>query len=238
VDTAGRAVHLEDGTMLPYDRLLICTGSHPLRLPVPGIDSPNVHSCWTLEDARHIAAKAKKGARVLQIGAGFIGCIIMEALASRGVKLDIVEQPVKSWDIAGMQYVTERIDTPVVADESVTSITGVAEIIQRRAADIINIKLMKTGGLTDAVRIADLAATYGVECMIGCMLEGAISVAAAAHLAVARADVITRVDLDGPTLGRFNPVDSNVCFADAEITIGDAPGLGITNVHGLEPIDA
>ena len=91
VDTASRTVHLEDGTALPYDRLLICTGSHPLRLPVPGIDSPNVHSCWTLEDARHIAAKATKGARVLQIGAGFIGCIIMEALASRGVKLDIVE---------------------------------------------------------------------------------------------------------------------------------------------------
>ena len=74
--------------------------------------------------------------------------------------------------------------------------------------------------------------------MIGCMLEGAISVAAAAHLAVARADVITRVDLDGPTLARFNPVESNVCFADAEITIGDAPGLGIAAVHGLEPIDA
>ena len=162
----------------------------------------------------------------------------LHQLEDAGVKLDVVEQPVNSWDIAGMQYVTERIDTPVVADESASSITVVAEIIQRRAADIVNIKLMKTGGLTDAVRIADLAATYGVECMIGCMLEGAISVAAAAHLAVARADVITRVDLDGPTLGRFNPVESNVCFADAEITIGDAPGLGITTVHGLEPIDA
>jgi len=91
VDTSGRVVHMEDGTAFPYDRLLICTGSHPLKLPVPGIDSPNVHTCWTLDDARHIAAKAKKGARVLQIGAGFIGCIIMEALASRGVKLDIVE---------------------------------------------------------------------------------------------------------------------------------------------------
>ena len=45
------------------------------------------------------------------------------------------------------------------------------------------------------------------------------------------ADVITRVDLDGPTLGRFNPVESNVCFADAEITIGDAPGLGIAAVR-------
>jgi len=74
--------------------------------------------------------------------------------------------------------------------------------------------------------------------MIGCMLEGAISVAAAAHLAVARSEVITRVDLDGPSLGRFNPVDSNVCFNDAEITIGDSPGLGIKAVQGLETLDA
>jgi NAD(P)H-nitrite reductase large subunit len=59
--------------------------------PVPGIDLPNVHTCWTLEDARAIAAKAKPGSRVLQIGAGFIGCIIMEALAARGVKLTVVE---------------------------------------------------------------------------------------------------------------------------------------------------
>ncbi|MFM7185365.1 MAG: dipeptide epimerase [Planctomycetota bacterium] len=162
----------------------------------------------------------------------------LHQLEDAGVRLDIVEQPVRSWDLAGMLFVTERIDAPVVADESVTGVTGVAEIIQRRAADIINIKLMKTGGITTALRIADLAATYGVECMIGCMLEGAISVAAAAHLAVARSEVITRVDLDGPSLGRFNPVDSNVCFNDAEITIGDSPGLGIKAVQGLETLDA
>jgi NADPH-dependent 2,4-dienoyl-CoA reductase/sulfur reductase-like enzyme len=52
--------------------------------PVPGIDLPNVHTCWTIEDARAIAAKAKPGSRVLQLGAGFIGCIIMESLAARG----------------------------------------------------------------------------------------------------------------------------------------------------------
>jgi len=159
-------------------------------------------------------------------------------LEDAGVRLDLVEQPVKAWDLAGMLFVTERIDAPVVADESVRGVPGVAEIIQRRAADIINIKLMKTGGITSAIQIADLASTYGVECMIGCMLEGAISVSAAAHLAVARAEVITRVDLDGPSLGSFNPVDGNVCFAEAEITIGDAPGLGITAVRGLDLIES
>lgn len=162
----------------------------------------------------------------------------MRTLEEAGVVLELLEQPVKAADISGLKYVTDRVNTPVMADESVFSPSQVMDLIQQRAADIINIKLMKTGGVTTALRIADLASTYGVECMIGCMLEGAISVAAAVHVAVARADVITRVDLDGPLLGRFNPVESNVCFADAEITIGDAPGLGITQVRGLEPIDA
>lgn len=91
VDVQAKSVKLEDGTTLAYDRLLIATGSHPVKLPIPGIDSPNVHTCWTLADARQIIGKAKPGARVLQIGAGFIGCIIMEALATRGVQLTIVE---------------------------------------------------------------------------------------------------------------------------------------------------
>ena len=52
---------------------------------------PGVHTCWTLDDARAIARVARKGTRVLQIGAGFIGCIIMESLAERGVQLTVVE---------------------------------------------------------------------------------------------------------------------------------------------------
>ncbi|PKO84107.1 MAG: FAD-dependent oxidoreductase [Betaproteobacteria bacterium HGW-Betaproteobacteria-11] len=91
VDPAAKKVELANGQSLPYDKLLIATGSYPVRPPVPGMDLPNVHTCWTIADARAIAAKAKPGARVLQLGAGFIGCIIMEALASRGVKLDVVE---------------------------------------------------------------------------------------------------------------------------------------------------
>ncbi len=91
IDTGRKHVHLADGSSLPYDRLLIATGSSPVRPPIPGMDLPNVHSCWTLADARAIMARAGKGARVLQMGAGFIGCIIMEALASRGVELTVVE---------------------------------------------------------------------------------------------------------------------------------------------------
>ncbi len=91
VDPAAKQIEFTSGERLPYDTLLIATGSRPIMPPVPGIDLPNVHTCWTIEDARAIAAKAKPGSRVLQLGAGFIGCIIMEALAARGVKLTVVE---------------------------------------------------------------------------------------------------------------------------------------------------
>ena len=76
---------------LAFEKLLIATGSVPVQPPVPGIDLPGVHPCWTLEDARAITKLAKPGSRVLQMGAGFIGCIILEALASRKVELTVVE---------------------------------------------------------------------------------------------------------------------------------------------------
>jgi NAD(P)H-nitrite reductase large subunit len=91
IDTNRRKVALDDGSALAFDTLLIATGSSPMRPPIPGIDLPGVHACWTLEDARAIMQRAVPGARVVQMGAGFIGCIIMEALAARGVKLTVVE---------------------------------------------------------------------------------------------------------------------------------------------------
>lgn len=81
----------QKGKSIAYDQLLIATGSVPVQPPIPGIDLPGVHPCWTLEDARAIISLAKPGARVLQMGAGFIGCIILEALASRKVDLTVVE---------------------------------------------------------------------------------------------------------------------------------------------------
>ena len=91
VDVDGRAVDLDDGTTVVFDRLLIATGSSPATPPIPGIHGRGVHPCWTLKDARAIMELAQPGAKVLQMGAGFIGCIIMEALAMRGVELTVVE---------------------------------------------------------------------------------------------------------------------------------------------------
>ncbi|HUH56438.1 MAG TPA: dipeptide epimerase [Rhodanobacter sp.] len=158
----------------------------------------------------------------------------LQTLEDAGIKLELIEQPVQARDLAGMRYVTERVHTPVMADESVFGPMEVIELIRLRAADIVNIKLMKAGGISKAVKIADIAAMYGVECMIGCMLESSISVAAAVHVAVAKSSAITRVDLDGPSLCRFDPVDGGVIFNGPKISIGDAPGLGIREIRGLE----
>jgi len=90
LDTAARAVDVGNGRSLPYDRLLIATGSRPSRERIPGIDLPGVQPCWTLRDARAIIAATRPGTRIVQMGAGFVGCIIMEGLLSRGADLTIL----------------------------------------------------------------------------------------------------------------------------------------------------
>ncbi|MDH5355264.1 MAG: FAD-dependent oxidoreductase [Gammaproteobacteria bacterium] len=91
VDAAAKQVTLADGSRRAYDKLLIATGSRPISPPIPGLDLPQVSSCWTLADARAIIQRAESGSNVVLIGAGFIGCIILEALVRRGVKLSVVE---------------------------------------------------------------------------------------------------------------------------------------------------
>ncbi|WP_240097800.1 dipeptide epimerase [Thermomonas flagellata] len=161
---------------------------------------------------------------------------VVRALEDAGIALDLVEQPVPAHDLDGLAQVTAAVHTPVLADESAFGPREVLELLRRRAADIVNIKLMKAGGIVPALQIADLCAAHGVPCMLGCMLESTIGVTAAAHVAAARAATITRLDLDVPALCRHDPVVGATRFADARILLGDAPGLGIAAIDGLQPL--
>lgn len=156
---------------------------------------------------------------------------ILNQMQERGLALEFVEQPVKAQDLAGMKYVTERSYVPVLADESVFSPEDALKIMQMGAADMVNIKLMKCGGLYNALKIVSAAEVYGVECMIGCMLEAKISVNAAVELACAK-KIITRIDLDGPVLCSEDPIIGGAVFNEKNITVSDGPGLGI---KGVEP---
>ena len=155
---------------------------------------------------------------------------ILNEMQDKGLDLELVEQPVPAGDLEGLAYVTRNSWVPVMADESVFSPADAMRIFQSRAADYVNIKLMKCGGLTNALRIASAAEVYGVECMIGCMLEAKIAVNAAVELACARS-IITRVDLDGPVLCSVDPVEGGARFDERNITVSDEPGMGI---HGVQ----
>jgi len=174
VDTAGRKVRLDNGSVLPYDRLLIATGSRPARPPIPGMDLPNVHSCWTMDDARKIMASATKGARVVQMGAGFIACIIMEALAARGVKLTVVEMEdrmvprmmgpeagnmIKAWCVK--QGVEVHTGTRIDAIDAGTPLSVRLSSGKRLAADLV----ISATGVKPAIEFlqgSDIACLAGV----------------------------------------------------------------------------
>ncbi len=157
---------------------------------------------------------------------------LLNQMQDKGLDIEFVEQPVKAHDFEGLKYVTERSYVPVLADESVFSPEDAMKIMQMGAADLVNIKLMKCGGLYNALKIASAAEVYGVECMIGCMLEAKISVNAAVHLACAK-KIITKVDLDGPVLCSEDPILGGAVFDEQLITVSDAPGLGIQGVEGI-----
>jgi NAD(P)H-nitrite reductase large subunit len=91
LDTKANTLTLDDGTALPYDDLLIATGSSAVRAPVPGADGPGVHSFWMLEEARGVAAGIRPGSHVVMVGAGFIAFTILNAILRLGAKLTIVE---------------------------------------------------------------------------------------------------------------------------------------------------
>lgn len=161
---------------------------------------------------------------------------ILNQMQEKGLAIEFVEQPVKAHDFEGLKYVTERSYVPVLADESVFSPEDAVKIMQTRAADLVNIKLMKCGGLYNALKIVSAAEVYGVECMIGCMLEAKISVNAAVELACAK-KIITKIDLDGPVLCKEDPVLGGALFEEQKITVSDEPGLGIHGVEGLVYLD-
>ncbi|WP_206483026.1 dipeptide epimerase [Thalassotalea sp. G2M2-11] len=158
-------------------------------------------------------------------------------IENAGINLELVEQPVKGHDIEGLKYIFDRVHTPIMADESSFGPREVIGLIQKQAADIINIKLMKTGGISRAIHIADIASTFGVDCMMGCMLESNISVSAAAHVAAAKSHSIRKIDLDGPLLCKTPSIQGGVTFDKSDVTLNESPGLGVKAINHFIPFN-
>ena len=152
-----------------------------------------------------------------------------------GLDIELIEQPVKAHDFDGLKYVTAHVETDIMADESAFGPYEVFRLLSMRACDLVNIKLMKAGGLHNAVKIAHFAETMGIQCMMGCMLESKVGITAAASLAAGKR-IVTRADLDAAVLLAEDPVVGGVSFDKNQLILSDAPGLGITEVLGWQQI--
>jgi NADPH-dependent 2,4-dienoyl-CoA reductase/sulfur reductase-like enzyme len=111
---------------------LIATGSTAARPPIPGIDLPGVETCWTLEDARRIAARMAPGKRVVLMGAGFIGCIVLQALAERDLKVTVVEMAARMlprmMDEVGGEMIARWCESKGVAVRTGAQVTGIEAV--------------------------------------------------------------------------------------------------------------
>ncbi|MDQ0217367.1 dipeptide epimerase [Peribacillus cavernae] len=146
-----------------------------------------------------------------------------------GLEIELVEQPVKADDIKGLKQVTDSVETPIMADESIFTPKQAFEVLQTRSADLINIKLMKAGGIYQAQIINSLAEVCGVECMVGSMIETRLGITAAAHFAASKKN-ITRFDFDAPLMLAKEIVEGGITYNGRKITLPEGHGLGLGHV--------
>lgn len=139
-------------------------------------------------------------------------------------ELDWLEQPVKADDIDGMVEVKSKSSVPLMIDEGLRGVREMREIIAKRAADKVNIKLMKCGGIYPAMKLAHMAEMAGIECQIGSMVESSIGSAAGFHVSFSK-KIITSVELTGPL--KFSKDVGNLQYDVPFICLNDKPGLGI-----------
>jgi L-alanine-DL-glutamate epimerase-like enolase superfamily enzyme len=157
---------------------------------------------------------------------------IINDLQEAGVNLEFAEQPVARDDIDAMAFVTRHVQTPIMADETVWNRRNLREIVRTHAADMINVKLAKTGGLREARELVALAHKHDVAVIIGCMAESHVGISAAAALA-SLADATTldsaiAHDLDGGLLLTRSPVEGGVSYDADRVILPSSPGTGIT----------
>jgi L-alanine-DL-glutamate epimerase-like enolase superfamily enzyme len=145
-----------------------------------------------------------------------------------------VEQPIRMGDFEGLAELKEKTTIPIMADESVHNGDHLQEIIKKKAADVINIKLMKCGGIYPAIHMAKTAEVAGIGCQIGSMVESSIGSSAGYHTAISRKN-ITSTELTGPLL--FSQEIGNLKYATPYVHLSGEPGLGITiNEDSLEQL--
>lgn len=148
--------------------------------------------------------------------------------AMEALNLQYSEQPLAVWDYDNLSRLRDKVKLPICADESVFDHHDALKLIKQGAADYLNIKLGKSGGVHTALKINAIAEAAGCQCMIGCFAESRLSLGVAAHLATAKPN-IHFLDLDSALSFKADPVIGGMTF-DAKVGglmhLNDAVGHG------------
>lgn len=152
---------------------------------------------------------------------------VIRALSDYGIAL--VEQPVAAGDIEGLGEVRRNVPVPIMADESAFSPADVIRLIRLEAVDMVNIKLMKAGGITRAGAINSICEAAGIRCFVGCMVESRVGFAAAAHLVAATSNIVM-ADLDSYLYLKSDAVHGGPYLDGERAVFEGGSGLGIINV--------
>ena len=137
-----------------------------------------------------------------------------------------VEQPVVWWDMEGLAEVRRQSGAVIMIDEGCHGPRDMLRAISLRAADLVNIKLMKTGGIRNALKLNAIAETAGIRAQIGTMVESSIASAAGLHAAIAMVNVQS-VEMGGPLMLAEDIGDAGSWYRHDRVTVPDGPGLGI-----------
>ncbi len=140
-------------------------------------------------------------------------------------QVEYCEQPVPCWDMSGLKKVRDASPIPIAADESLFSPHDAISLARAGACDYFNIKLAKSGGIHNAVKIDAIAEAAGIRCMLGCMFETRLALTAAAHLAAAHPNIVF-LDLDSAFYLAEDPVLGGLTFDRDAIRLPGEPGLG------------